>query len=450
MAESANSAGLETETIIADIPCPFCACLCDDLQATVSDGRVDSIDRACPSARPWFLGEPAAERPICHIDGKPATIDEALTRATKLLKGSRYPLVYGLSRATCEAQAVAVDIADLIAGVLDTPADRAALDALQSVGEATCTLGEIRNRADLIVAWNIDPLTTHPRFFERYAPASESRSFIAVSAKQSATGRQALGPIEIREEGEFDAVTALVALAKGVKLDATTVHGRTGVELSVWRGLFERMKSARYGVLLCGDFGEAPSARATRHSLATLIRLVNEQTRFALFTLPSTGNSVGAANVLAWKTRLPTGIALTRGIIEGNHNELVAGRLLPAGEFDAALVICDDLPRDSLIAARDRKLPLIAVDWRPTSTTAAADIAIPIAAPGVESGGTMFRCDGVPLALRPPISSPLPADCELLRTLAKLLEPTKQLIGRSLTNWKEGFRPIGEIPRSLS
>jgi formylmethanofuran dehydrogenase subunit B len=429
--------GIQTENsvdqpnrIVGDIPCPFCACLCDDLQATESDGRVTQIERACELARPWFLGEATAERPVCRIGGKPATTEDAIVRAAALLKAARYPLVYGLSRATCEAQGLAVEIADLIAGVLDTPADRAALDALQSVGDVTCTLGEIRNRGDLIVAWNIDPTESHPRFFERYSPLVPSRALVAVGPRATALGGAGVERIELREGGDFDAATTLIALAKGVSVDDNVVTERTGTSLSVWGRLLERMQAARYGVLLYGESGDQPAGRAARVTLARFVRLLNDQTRFALFTLPAASNSVGAANVLTWRTGYPMAIDMSRGTIESNHNEIIAGRLLAAGEFDAALVICDDLPSDHVAPALSRrKIPLVAIDWRSTPTMAAADVAIPLAVPGVESGGTMFRCDGVPLALRPPVSSPLPADHQLLRSLAEALHPSKQLLG---------------------
>lgn len=445
MATKAENAVEQPNRIVADIPCSFCACLCDDLQATVSDGQVSSVERACALARPWFLGEASAERPDCRVEGKPATIDEALARAATLLRAARYPLVYGLSRATCEAQAVAVDVADLITGVLDTPADRAALDALQSVGEVTCTLGEIRNRADLIVVWNVDPATSHPRFFERYAPLTPDRSLVAVGPQATALGAAGAERIELCGDGDFDAATTLIALAKGMSVDEDCVMKRTGAGFAVWRGLLERMQAARYGVLICGDFGDEPASRATRVALAKLVRLLNAETRFALFSLPGATNSVGAANVLSSRTGYPTAIDLSRGIVESNYNELAAGRLLAAGELDAALVICDELPSERLAGSIRRKIPIVAVDWRQTSTMEAANVAIPLAVPGVESGGTMFRCDGVPLALRPPVSSPLHSDDQLLRTLAKLLEPTKQLIGRPLTSWKGCFRSLRPI-----
>ena len=43
----------------------------------------------------------------------------------------------------------------------------AAILALQAVGEVTCTLGEIKNRADLIIVWRADPIESHPRLFSR-------------------------------------------------------------------------------------------------------------------------------------------------------------------------------------------------------------------------------------------------------------------------------------------
>ena len=37
------------------------------------------------------------------------------------------------------------------------------------VGQVSSTLGEVRDRADLVVFWDVDPVATHPRHFERYS-----------------------------------------------------------------------------------------------------------------------------------------------------------------------------------------------------------------------------------------------------------------------------------------
>jgi formylmethanofuran dehydrogenase subunit B len=421
-ADSDSTIDAAATRTLADIPCPFCACLCDDLRANVRGGKVIEVTGACELARPWILGERQSERPACRIDGRPAEIDDALARAAELLTSARYPLIFGLSRASCEAQAIAVEIAEFVGGVLDTPVDCGSLDALQTIGEITCTLGEIRSRADLIVVWNADPATTHPRFFERYAPRENrpfARHLTVIGSQATATSELADERISIRDGGEFDAAVVLRALAKGMSLDEADVFARTGATLAPWCDLFERMQRARYGVLLSAGSNDLPAARRTRESLAALVRDLNHHTRFVSLALPSAGNMIGAANVLTWRTGYPTAIDFALGYPRSSPTEFAAERLLESGEVDAALVICDDLVSRLGEAARRHfdTLPTIALDWQQTATTAASRIAIPLATPGVESSGTIFRCDGIPLALRPPITAQFPADHEALYKL---------------------------------
>ena len=69
----------------------------------------------------WFKNH-TAERlyPDALIDGKPASVDEAVEAAADLLYQADMPLVYGLSNITCEAQREAVALAELIGGVVDS------------------------------------------------------------------------------------------------------------------------------------------------------------------------------------------------------------------------------------------------------------------------------------------------------------------------------------------
>ena len=134
------------------------------------------------------------------------------------------------------------------------------MDALQSVGEVTCTLGEIKNRADLIVVWRADPLESHPRLFSRYAlsrPGASSRraerplSASIVDVRETETVREAADQfIAIRAGGEFEALWILRALATGSPSMRRTSSPQTGRPLETWRGLMDRMKAARYGVCL--------------------------------------------------------------------------------------------------------------------------------------------------------------------------------------------------------
>ena len=49
------------------------------------------------------------------------------------------------------------------------------LIAHQLIGESTCTLGEVKNRADVIVYWGSNPEHAHPRHLKRYTADATGR-----------------------------------------------------------------------------------------------------------------------------------------------------------------------------------------------------------------------------------------------------------------------------------
>ena len=117
--------------------------------------------RTCPSCRRpcrWKAKRPRSnkrleERPISSAKVEP-------------------PLIWGLSRSSTGGQRAAVLLADRIGANVDTTASVChgpSIMAIQQVGESTCSLGEVRNRADLVIFWGADPATSHPRHFERYS-----------------------------------------------------------------------------------------------------------------------------------------------------------------------------------------------------------------------------------------------------------------------------------------
>ena len=76
---------------------------------------------ACSLGDSWFKHH-TAERlyPDALVDGKPASVDEAVEAAADYLLNANMPLVYGLSNITCEAQREAVALAELTGGVIDS------------------------------------------------------------------------------------------------------------------------------------------------------------------------------------------------------------------------------------------------------------------------------------------------------------------------------------------
>lgn len=418
--------------VVADAACTFCGCVCDDIELVVQGERIVEARKACVLGKAWFLGHAAEPRPACLIEGQPAPVEEGIERAARILVQARYPLVYGLSDTTCEAQRRALAIADWLGGTVDTTTSVChgpSGMAFQSVGEVTATLGEIRHRADLVIYWGGNPAESHPRHFTRYTlmpkglfvpRGRKDRFCVVVDVRRTKSAAAADLFIRIAPRRDFEALWTLRALVKGLALDAAQVEAQTGVPLDTWQQLAQRMKQARFGVLF---FGMGLTMTRGKHlnseALLALAREMNQWTRFVAKPVRGHGNVTGADNVVAWTTGYPFGVNFSRGYPRFNPGEYTAADILARGEADAALIISADPMSNFSQPAREHlaRIPYIALDPRETPTTRQAAVAFAPAIYGIHTGGTVYRMDDVPIPLRPALHSPNPSDEAILSAI---------------------------------
>lgn len=428
---------------IDDAACTFCGCVCDDIALTVEGNRIVEVKNACGLGKAWFLRHTAEDRPACLIEGRPAAVDDGVERAAQILAEARYPLIYGLSNTTCEAQRVAVAIADLVGGTIDTTSSVChgpSVMALQASGEVTATLGEIRHRADLVIYWGGNPAENHPRHFTRYTlmpkgafvpGGRRDRTCVVIDVRRTKSAKAADLFLRIKPRKDFEALWTLRALAKGLSLDAAQVEAETGVSLAAWQDLMDRMKRARYGALF---FGLGLTMTRGKHlnseAALALTRDLNAYTRFVCKPLRGHGNVAGADNVLTWRTGFPFGVNFSRGYPRFNPGEYTAADLLARRETDAALIVAADPIGNLPQPAREHlaRIPCIALDPKETPTTRSATVAFTVAPFGISAPGTVYRMDDVPIPLRPALESPFPDDYEILsrieRRVRKWASPT--------------------------
>lgn len=108
-------------TVVKNATCTFCGCVCDDMELHAEGDRIVKTKLACGLGEAWFKNHTAEHLyPDALIDGKPAPVDEAVEAAADYLHEANMPLVYGLSNITCEAQRIAVALAERIGGVVDS------------------------------------------------------------------------------------------------------------------------------------------------------------------------------------------------------------------------------------------------------------------------------------------------------------------------------------------
>jgi formylmethanofuran dehydrogenase subunit B len=422
------------------VVCAFCGCDCDDIHITVEGDRITQARNACPLGKAWFLNHSVpSDLPVARIDGKPASLEQGIDAAARFLVEARYPLIYGLSSTSCEAQRESVALAEIIGGCIDcctSVCHGPSGMALQGVGEPTCTLGEVKNRADLVVYWGSNPGESHPRHMARYAvtpkgmfipQGKKDRTVILVDVRPTVSAGAADIFLQIHPGRDFEALWALQALVNGQTLEKTDAAD-IGLDLEQLTDLAERMMRCKFGVLF---FGQGLTQTRGKHfntsALFLLVRALHRHTKFALMPMRGHGNVTGVDNVLAWQTGYPFAVNFSLGYPRFGPGEYTAVDVLSRGEADAALVVASD-PVSSLpgkAAQRLKEIPTVVLDTHESETTRIARVAFTTATAGIHAEGTVYRMDNVPIRLRPMLASSCPSDEALLRLLLTRVKELK-------------------------
>lgn len=386
--------------------------------------------KACPLGIAWY-NEPTSQRAVAEIENREVSLDEGIERACELLNSARHPLITGLQATTSETQRAACALADSWGAVFDTTSSLLDADstlAFQTTGAVTATLGEVAQRADVVILWGCDLVATHPRHFERYSlhptspwlPGGEAdRTLIVVDDGENQSAEHAILELRILPGRHYEALATLRMALRGGDADPQQVRRATGLDYAEWLALAERMKLARYGAVvydkrLATGFGEATAA------LTQCMVELTRRARWVALAAGSPGNPTGALNVSTWQTGFPMGVNLGQGYPEYGM-EWLTERVLARGEVDAVVIVGDDLGESLSPAALDTisRIPTILLGWRETALARAATVHFRTARPVKEGGGSIYRVDGVGLPLRPAEPASFPLAESILRRLVR-------------------------------
>src|SRR5712664_2453360 len=316
-----------TDRTVANVTCLGCGCACDDIAVVVTRDRIAEARNACALGAAWFGdGSVPAET---RVNGRSASLEQALTEAARLLTGAKRPLVYLAGDVSCETQREAVAIADRL---------HAAIDSLAATAVPAVLAAQ---RADLVVFWAVDPSARYPRYASRYAvdpsgvaapQGRASRTLIAVDVGERRGPAEVNGRLAIAPADEVDSLEMMRATVQG---RAAGADARFPPAIDLAR----RMTEARYVAIVAdGEPGPIPTDPARAEALVTLAQALNGPTRCALSTLRGGGNRSGADAVLTWQTGFPFAVDFARGY-PSYQPRTDAAALLGGRQVDAALVI---------------------------------------------------------------------------------------------------------------
>ncbi len=407
-----NSIRLNTKQIIAT--CPACGLLCDDVLIEGNQSKIKVLKNGCAKSVIFF--EQAEDDATPKIAGKQVTLAQALAKAAEILKQAQQPLLAGLSTDVQGFRA----IYDLSQKTNAKPSAKLShmnatsmarnLKVLQSTGWQTTTLTEVKNRAEVIVCFGSDLLSHNPRFFERFVDvdgmfvSAKNRQVIVLGEASDhgikSDALQAAWILPCRATDLPSITMVLRALVAGKRLKATEI---AGVKVGDLQTLADKLKAAKYAVLAWVakdlDFNHA---ELTIQNITETVTTLNKTTRAAGLPLGGSDGDTSANNAHTWLS----GLALN-----DEHTEHDA--MLWVNSFSAGGILAKMPPKT------DKPLIIIGNN----NIKHQADVFIPIATPGLDCSGTLFRVDSsVVLPLKKVRENNLPTLAEVLGQIEEQLK----------------------------
>ena len=414
------------------IACPFCGNVCDDINF---NGEIE-VEKLCPLGESKLTKE-KKRIPYPMIDGKRVNYEEAIEKAVEILLNAKRPLLYGWSSTVNEAIRLGVILAEKVGGVYDTTSSVChgpSILATIEEGLPGGTLGQAKNRADVVVFWGCNPAEAHPRHPSRYSvmvkgfliKSRKVRHVVVVDIRKTATALLATDFYCIKPNSDFAILTALRSIINGHEDVVPDEVG--GLGKSQLKELAEILLSAKYGVIFFGM--GATHTRGQDRNVEALIKLVqtlNRHTRYILQPMRGHFNVTGADAVACWEAGYGYAIDFSRGYSRFNPTEFSAVPLLRRRDCDAMLVIASDpvahFPAD--VVKYMAKIPVIQIDPHYNLTTKIANVVIPSAISGIEAEGTVYRMDGVPIRLKKFKDSEFWSDYDILKAMLEKIAEIK-------------------------
>jgi len=475
--------------VVKSVTCPVCGSLCDDIELTIDEGKIVKVKNGCAMCEAKFLGycgEHRILKPLIRRNGEfvKASMKEAVGKAAEILAEANYPILYGWSSTSCEATRVGLELAEEVGGVIDNTAvvcHGPSLLSVQEIGIPSCTLGQIRHRADLVIYWGSDPWSAHPRHIERYTAFSEGRfeksewrgyltklkaligkkkiesalrrlflkksssvsptpekvcptisrtgrKLIVIDVRRTKSAEMADYFIQVEPNKDYELLQAFRSLIRDQELDVDKV---AGVPVENLEEVADAMVGCSFGALFFGVGLTMSSGKLKNIDAAlSLVRDLNMHTKFIIMPMRGHFNVTGANTVSTWQSGYPYAVDFSLGYPRYNPGETSVMDVLLRRESDAALVVASDpvanFPRKAVEHLVEN--PLIVIDPHMNATAQMADVVFPSAFVGIEAEGTAYRMDHVPLPLKKVIEPPrgvLP-DEEILRRILSEVRKIKK------------------------
>ncbi len=339
-----------------------------------------------------------------RVREKDVTLENAVEEVRQLLQESQRPVIFADGHLTSAQGHLLVDLAAREHAILTTQftsADAELTGAMARRGASTCTLGEVSQRADLLLFWNtgselIEQIGERLGKRERKVFSVGSNGFResaefphATSTPLTSKPKSSTRPPSPRERRNDEAEEFLTSLQ-------LLLNGKTKDAAADVLALVEALLAADYPVIFVG--GDEPSwhTPSAMRQLVDVHLMLREKNRAFLLAMPHQAVALTVGNVLLSRTGYGDAVDFA-SVGKQMTMDLSVEALLKEGEVDLLILISD---RDSerlndLVSQSGRTLKIVRL-----SPAASGVAEVVIGTSRADVGSYVLRFDGVPVPVR--------------------------------------------------
>jgi formylmethanofuran dehydrogenase subunit B len=409
---------LSSKTLV----CTGCGCLCDDVQVEIDSGRLGQIDSACAKGAAYLQAAFSPERRAkSSIRDQACSPEAAIDEAARLLSKAKRRLIFGLDNSTLKTQTLSIELARRLGAVLDDASSFSFGPIVERVLKKdlpTCSLSEVKDKADLLLYWGANPTATHPRHLSKYTyyayadfnPAGwyPKVTLSSIDVRPTELTAMSQPAFKIKPHGDHELISGLL--------------GESPAASDQSRQLSELVKKSKFCAIFCG-LGLVHSLGGDFSGFSQMVQMLSQSIRVAVIPLIAETNMLGFSQLLRKETSYVNQVSFAGSVSHGR--EFSFAEQVHNRTPECILIVGSDpfsaLPQSLL--SRLQEVDIVCLDHFSTLTTEAADVVLPSAVPGVESDGNVVRLDGDSIALAEPIEDGYPAQEDILRQLLQKVQP---------------------------
>jgi formylmethanofuran dehydrogenase subunit B len=311
------------------------------------------------------------------VRGNPATLEDAVAEAARLLRASRMPVIAGLGTDVAGARA-AIALAERLGSAVDHMHSAALLRDLavmRQAGMMVTTPNEARLRADLLLLVGPGLLQAWPELPARLftGPDGSKRRIVWLCPGDGSGNVGA----EIETVGNDPADLPVLLAALRARCADRPV-GETPIAAQALDALAADLKQARFGVAV---WSAAEQDALALEMLCGLVKDLNAATRFTGLPLMPPDNGAAVQQVSGWLAGFPLRTGFGRHAPEHDPWRFDAARLIDSGEADCALWIS---AYRTMTPAWTRDVPTIALTHASDGFRRPPKVAITVGRPGID------------------------------------------------------------------